>query len=244
MQTHDAAARNLESLSRNPYPGRGIVVGMTPDGRHYVQVDWIMGRSENSRNRIFVREGDVVRTAPFDESKVKDPRLIIYNCARVVRRAHVVSNGDQTDTVLDALARGGTFEEALSTRTFEPDAPNYTARIAGLVDLDDERCAYRLAVIKSVGNRPDFCARHFFGYEAAVPGVGHCVTTYSGDGSPLPAFEGEPQPMPLPDDLDAAADLYWRALNSDNRVSLLVKFIEATTGRADCRIVNKHQAPA
>ena len=240
MNVSETAQANLGALRANAYPGRGIVIGMTPDGSRLVQVYWIMGRSENSRNRIFVRDGDVVRTAPYDESEVKDPSLIIYNAARPLGRKHIVTNGDQTDTIFDTLRGGGTFEEALFTRTFEPDSPNFTARIAGLVDLDDSLHAYRLAILKALGNSPDHCARQVFSYAAGIPGCGHCVTTYAGDGSPLPPFEGEPYLLPTSDDLDELADLYWQALDEDNKVSLLAKSIDPATGRCELRIVNKH----
>jgi IMP cyclohydrolase len=231
---------NMDSLRSNVYPGRGIVIGQTPDGGKLVQVYWIMGRSENSRNRVFVREGDVVRTAPFDESKVKDPSLIIYNCTRVLDRAHIVTNGDQTDTIYDALGSGGTFESALDTREFEPDEPNYTPRISGLVNLDDGLCAYKLGILKTIGNDPGRPVRHYYSFGKAIPGVGHFIATYSGDGDPLPSFEGEPQPVEIPGDIDTALDLYWNALNEDNKVSLLVKFIDPETGSSDVRIANKH----
>ncbi len=231
---------NMQALRENAYPGRGIVIGMTPDSRHYVQVYWIMGRSENSRNRVFVREGDLVRNAPYDESKVKDPSLIIYNAVRSVSRCHIVSNGDQTDTLFDALQTGGTFESALSTRSCEPDAPNYTARVSGLVNLEDQVHAYKLSVIKSVDNDPDLCVRHFFDYARAVPGLGHCIHTYAGDGSPLPCFEGEPYAVELADDIGALAGRYWDILNQDNKISLLVKFMDPETGATDIEIINKH----
>ena len=240
MDLSRIAAANMQALSQNAYPGRGIVIGQTPDARHFVQIYWIMGRSENSRNRIFVRDGDAVRTAPHDASKVKDPSLIIYYCARTVGRRHVVSNGDQTDTIVEALQAGRGFEAALFTRTFEPDAPNFTPRIAGVVSLDDPVHAYSLAVIKSVGGLGERCSRQFFHYEAGVPGIGHCVTTYTGDGTPLPAFEGEPYVLPLADDVEQVAETYWAALNADNRVSLLARLIDARTGRARLSIVNKH----
>ena len=235
------AAANMQALSENPYPGRGIVIGLTPDAHHYVQVYWIMGRSENSRNRTFVREGDAVRTSPHDASKVKDPSLIIYHCVRTRDHWHIISNGDQTDTIVDALERGDGFEAALFTRTFEPDAPNSTPRISGLVDLDDPYHAYALAVIKSASGDGEHCTRQFFHYETAIPGIGHCVTTYMGDGNPLPAFEGEPYVLPLDDDIDRVAETYWAALNEANRISLLAKFIDARTGSTDLRIINKHQ---
>ena len=241
MSIEAAAKANMAALRANVYPGRGIVIGQTPDAKHLVQVYWIMGRSENSRNRVFVADGDLVRTAPFDESKVEDPSLIIYNCARPLGRAHIVSNGDQTDTICDALEGGGSFESALCTREFEPDAPNYTPRVSGIVDLDDELHAYKLAILKTIGNDPGRGARQFFCYENAVPGVGHFIATYSGDGKPLPAFDGEPQPVEIAGDIDAVLDTYWAALNEDNKVSLMVKFIDPTSGETDLRIANKHE---
>ncbi len=244
MDIERLAQANMQALRENAYPGRGIVIGLTPDSRRYVQVYWIMGRTENSRNRIFVRDGDAVRTAPHDESKVKNPSLIIYNCVRTFGAAHVVSNGDQTDTIFDALRGGGTFGQALATRTFEPDAPNFTPRIAGLVDLHDPVNAYKLAILKAVENDGRYAVRHFFDYETAIPGVGHCVTTYSGDGSPLPCFEGEPYPVELRGDAGDVAEFYWDALNQDNKVSLLAKSIDAGTGAVDIKIINKLPSPA
>jgi IMP cyclohydrolase len=221
MSMEELARSNLEALRGNAYPGRGIVI-------------------ENSRNRVFVQEDGTVRTKAHDETKVTDPSLIMYYPVRVYRQAHIVSNGDQTDTILAALQEGGTFEEALMTRTFEPDAPNFTPRIAGLVDLADERSAYQLAILKAQDNNPDLAVRQFFNYAADEPGIGHCITTYKSDGSPLPAFNGEPYVVELMDDVEALADCYWGALNEDNRVSLLAKFIHAETGETDLRIVNKH----
>ncbi len=240
MDISSVVAGNMEALARNPYPGRGIVIGMSPDARRFAQVYWIMGRSANSRNRVFAAEDDLVRTAPFDESKVEDPSLIIYNCIRSFSRCHIVSNGDQTDTLFDAMRSDSGFEEALSTRTFEPDAPNFTPRIAGVLDLDDPVHAYKLGILKAIANHAGHCTRQFFAYETAIPGVGHCVTTYAGDGHPLPAFEGEPKMVELRDDIDEVLDLYWQALNEDNKVSLLVKFIDAESGETDLRIVNRH----
>ncbi len=241
MGIQDVVKTNMEALRANVYPGRGIVIGQTPDGKNLVQVYWIMGRSENSRNRIFVAEGDVVRTAPYDESKVKDPSLIIYNCVRTLGQAHIVSNGNQTDTIYDALAGSETFESALFTREFEPDDPNYTPRISGVVDLDGLH-AYKLSILKTIDNNPAQGVRHFYNYSTPIPGVGHFVATYSGDGNPLPAFDGEPQMVEIAGDIDAVLDCYWTALNDDNRVSLLVKFIDPATGETDVRIANKHEA--
>lgn len=240
MVGSEVAAENMRALAANPYPGRGIVIGQTPDTRHLVQVYWIMGRSENSRNRVFVQDGETVRTAPFDASKVKDPSLIIYNCVRVVQRAHVVSNGDQTDTIAAGLTHGLPFETTLQTRTFEPDAPNYTPRISGVVDLADPGHAYRLAILKAEAQDPDRPLRCFYGFGRATPGVGHCLTTYLGDGDPLPSFAGEPRALPLLNAPEAVADLYWKALNPENRVSLLVKFIDPAGGPCRVRVINKH----
>lgn len=239
MDLLTTAEANLRRLAANAYPGRGIVIGQTPDARHLVQIYWIMGRSENSRNRVFVREGDLVRTAPHDASKVQDPSLIIYHCVRVLGRCHIVSNGDQTDTVFDALRAGDTFEDALFGRSAEPDAPNYTARITGLVNLDDEH-AYKLSIVKVIGHDPGRCVREFFNYGRAIPGVGHCVHTYAGDGKPLPCFEGEPYVVPLANELAEVAEAFWGALNVENRISLLAKFIDAESGRSKVRIINKH----
>ncbi|MFW6188809.1 MAG: IMP cyclohydrolase [Planctomycetota bacterium] len=241
MDVQERAAANVQALSENPYPGRGIVIGVTPDEAHFVQLYWIMGRSENSRNRVFVREGDVVRTAPWDESKVEDPALIIYHCTNSFGRCHVVSNGDQTDTVSDAMRAGRTFEDALFTRSFEPDAPNFTPRIAGVVNLEDPFHAYKLAIVKAVRNNAGYCVRHVFNYETPIPGVGHCVTTYRDDGDPLPAFRGEPYMLELTDEIDQLAERYWQALNEDNKVALLAKFIDLDTGQTEHQIINKHE---
>jgi hypothetical protein len=231
---------NMDALRANVYPGRGIVIGQTPDAKHLVQVYWIMGRSENSRNRVFVQDGDIVRTAPFDASKVEDPSLIIYNCACPVGRAHVVTNGDQTDTIVDALANGETFEDALDTRRFEPDEPNYTPRISGVIDFDDPQNAYKLGILKTIGNNPERPVRHYYNFEAAIPGVGHFIATYSGDGAPLPSFDGEPQPVEMPGSAEDALELYWTALNEDNKVALMVKFIDVSTNAATVLLANKH----
>ncbi len=245
MDLEAIARDNMAALRANPYPGRGIVVGLTPDARCYVQVYWIMGRSPNSRNRVLVGDNELVRTAPHDKSRVEDPALIIYNCARSRGAAqHIVSNGNQTDTIYEALDCGATFAQALETRAFEPDAPHYTPRIAALVDLDDGGCAYRLAVLKSVGGSPEHCTRQFFAYEAALPGYGHCIHTYADDGDPLPPFEGEPYLVETRDGINALAELYWDALSAENRVALLAKFIEAETGQPTVKIINRHEGPA
>ena len=241
MDVAERVQDNMNALAENSYPGRGIVIGLTPDRRSFAQAYWIMGRSENSRNRVFVREADTVRTRAWDESKLEDPSLIIYRCVRSFPGCHVVSNGDQTDTIFDAMKAGGNFEDALFTRTFEPDPPNYTPRIAGVVDLNDPTHAYKLAIIKAIANDGAHCARHVFNYETPIGGVGHCVTTYSGDGAPLPSFRGEPYMVETLDDPAELARLYWEALNEENKVSLLVKFIDVESERTRIEIINKHE---
>lgn len=236
--------QNFESkvhlLKNATYPGRGIIIGQTPGSGQFVQVYWIMGRSENSRNRVFVAEGTSVKTDLVDRSKVEDASLILYHPVKVINRCHIVTNGDQTDTIYESIRDETLFETALNIRSFEPDAPNFTPRISGLVDLDDDRNAYQLCVIKTISNRPDYCTRQYFNYETAVPGIGHCITTYTDDGDPLPPFCGEPFTVALFDDIEATADFYWNVLNEDNRVSLLVKFIDAGTGAWELKIVNKY----
>jgi IMP cyclohydrolase len=234
------AEQYLQSLTNNVYPGRGIVIGLTPDGTKLVQVYWIMGRSENSRNRVFIQEENgFVRTEAKDPAKLTDPSLIIYYPAKHLGGAHIITNGDQTDTIHEALQKNGTFESALATRTYEPDAPNFTPRISGLVDLADAQFAYKLSILKSSGNTEDQTLRHTYSYEKALPGFGHCIHTYAGDGNPLPSFAGEPQLVPLANDADTIANTYWKALNEENRISLLVKTIDVESGESQLLIVNK-----
>jgi IMP cyclohydrolase len=232
--------RNMKNLKQNVYPGRGIVLGLTPDGQNLVQVYWIMGRSVNSRNRIFEAENGFVKTKAFDEAKVEDPSLIIYYPARHYQNCHIISNGDQTDTIYEALQNGGSFETALQTRTFEPDAPNFTPRISGIMNLDAPQFAYQLAIIKSVAHNPDYGTHQFFNYRKALAGVGHCIHTYVGDGNPLPSFDGEPYAVRLPNSMDEIATSYWQLLNNENKISLLVKLINVKTQKADMKILNKH----
>ena len=239
MQSAETARTNFENLSRNSYPGRGIVLGLSSTGEEMLQVYWIMGRSANSRNRVFVVHGEEMRTKAFDESKLEDPSLIIYWPMRLVGRAHVVTNGDQTDTIADALRAGGDFEQALRAREFEPDAPNFTPRISGVVDLDDS-CAYRLSILKSADPEGDSCLRQYFYYEQAARGFGHGITTYRGDGNPLPSFAGEPLLLPLCDGAEATAKFYWDALNADNRVSLAVKAIPLDGRPSKIVVVNSN----
>jgi IMP cyclohydrolase len=235
-----AAEQTINELKQNRYPGRGIVIGLTPDGTRLVQVYWIMGRSENSRNRIFVQEDNgFVRTEAKDPAKLSDPSLIIYYPVKQIGQVHIVTNGDQTDTIFNGVSSDSTFEQALSTRTFEPDGPNFTPRISGYVDLQDQQNSYKLSILKTNKGDSAQTLRQFFHYEQAIPGYGHCIHTYSGDGEPLPSFAGEPTLAPLPDDIDATLRLYWELLDPENRISLLVKTIQRDGGATEIRIINK-----
>jgi IMP cyclohydrolase len=234
------AERTISELKQNTYPGRGIIIGLTPDGTKYVQVYWIMGRSENSRNRVFIaEENGFLRTEARDPAKLSDPSLIIYYPARHTNGAHIVTNGDQTDTIYEALQSGGTFEGALATRTYEPDGPNFTPRISGIVDLNDKQNAYKLSILKSNENDESQTKRQYFHYENAIPGYGHFISTYQGDGNPLPSFAGEPKLAPLFDDAEATAKYYWELLNKENKISLLVKTIRRDNGEAALTVLNK-----
>ena len=228
-------------LSGNPYPGRGILVGMTEDGTKAAVAYFIMGRSENSRNRIFAFHENGVRTLPFDPSKVKDPSLIIYYPVRELPGTLIVTNGDQTDTIRDFILAGSTFEAALDTRTFEPDAPNYTPRISGDLHVEDGKYSYKLSILKSADGRPACTERQLFVYDTPFAGEGHFIHTYQGDGNPLPSFEGEPTRVDIAGNIDEFTDLVWTNLNSDNKVSLFVRFIDIATGRYETRIVNKNK---
>ncbi len=229
-------------LSSNTYPGRGIILGLTPDGNHAAIAYFIMGRSENSRNRVFVYEGRGLRTQAFDPAKLSDPSLIIYSPVRVLDNHTIVTNGDQTDTVYDFMADGKTFADALRTRTFEPDAPNFTPRISGLVTVSDGGFSYRLSILKSNNGNPDSAQRFFYEYVQPVAGEGHFIHTYACDGNPIPSYEGEPTGVVIADnDLDAFTNLIWDSLNEENKVSLFTRFIDLTTGAVESRIINKNQ---
>ena len=228
------------ALSAKSYPGRGIVFGKSADGTKGVIAYFIMGRSENSRNRVFEAVEDGLRTRAFDESKMVDPSLIIYAPVRVLDGDQIVTNGDQTDTVYDGIAAGKTFEDSLRTRTFEPDEPNFTPRISGIFEPKLDR--YRLSILKSAGGNPDSARRYFYEYSAPVAGVGHFIHTYKNDGDPLPSFEGEPTQVVIDaGDIDGFTGSVWNALNEDNRVSLFTRFVDLNTGACETRIVNKHQ---
>lgn len=232
---------NFENLKKNRYPGRGIIIGMSPDSMHMVQVYWIMGRSENSRNRVFVEDNGYVRTKAFDESRLVDPSLIIYYPAKHFHGQHIVTNGDQTETIHDALAKECSFESALNTRSFEPDAPHFTPRISGIVNVEGSPYTYQLSILKSGNDMGEFCLRYYFNYEKGMPGIGHCIHTYAGDGSPLPSFRGEPYELELFDDIGKTARYYWNALDESNKVSLLVKYIEISGGSFRIIIINKNK---
>ena len=229
-----------KELAENSYPGRGIVIGQSEDGRFAAIAYFIMGRSVNSRNRVFVEDGEGLRTRAFDPGKLSDPSLVIYAPVRVLGNATVVTNGDQTDTVYDFMKEGKTFEEALCTRTFEPDAPNYTPRISGVVERTDGACTYKLSILKSGDGDPDAPERFFFAYTPKA-GKGHFLHTYRCDGNPIPSFDGEPTPVKIEGDLDAFTRLVWESLNEDNKVSLFTRFINLETGEWESRIVNKNQ---
>ena len=233
---------NLEALLRgNSYPGRGIVLGVDETGRNAVIVYFIMGRSENSRNRVFEETDDGIITRAFDESKMVDPHLIIYAPVRDLGDGRViVTNGDQTDTVRDFLLAGKSFEDALRTRTFEDDLPNCTPRISGLVTVKNGEAQYRLSILKSDANDDTSVQRFFFDYPQPKAGVGHFVHTYQGNGSPLPSFEGEPEKVTVEGDIEQLALRVWDALDQDNKVSLYVSFISLESGEADTIIINKH----
>jgi IMP cyclohydrolase len=232
---------NINSLKNNLYPGRGIVVGMTPDSKRLVQLYWIMGRSENSRNRIFVNENGFIKTEPWKKEKVEDPSLIMYYAAKHHNSTHIVSNGDHTERIYDIIRQHGKPEDASNNIIFEPDKPNFTPRILGLVELNEKQYAYKLFIFKSFNNNPGFCMRQYFYYETAMSGLGHCMHTYSGDGNPLPSFDKEPYIVPLFDDISETATFYWNTLNKDNKISIFVKFIDLYTTDFKTLIINKNQ---
>ncbi len=237
MEVRDIA----KELKNNPYPGRGIIVGKTGDGRKAVTAYFIMGRSENSRNRVFVEDGEGIRTQAFDPSKLSDPSLIIYAPVRVRGKETIVTNGDQTDTVYDLMSQGKTFEEALRTREFEPDAPNYTPRISALMEVAQGSFSYQMSILKSSNGNSDCCERQTFSYDAPINGEGRFIHTYKQDGNPLPSFEGEPERIFVPDTPDEMADMLWESLNEENKVSLFVRYIDIETGKYETRIINKNQ---
>ena len=230
-----------QELSSTSYPGRGIVIGRSKDGTKAVTAYFIMGRSSNSRNRVFVEEGEGIRTEAFDPSKLEDPSLIIYAPVRVLGNTTIVTNGDQTDTVYEGMKAGESFEESLRCREFEPDAPNYTPRISGILNVADGKFDYAMSILKSNNGNPECCNRYTFTYDNPIVGEGHFIHTYMQDGDPLPSFEGEPTLVDVDDDIDAFTASVWSHLNPDNKVSLFVRFIDIATGEYEPRIVNKNE---
>ena len=230
-----------QELKNNSYPGRGIIIGRSADGTKAVTAYFSMGRSENSRNRIFVVDGEGIRTEAFDPSKLTDPSLIIYAPVRVLGNKTIVTNGDQTDTIYEGLDRQMTFEQSLRCREFEPDGPNYTPRISGVMHIENGEYSYAMSILKSDNGNPDACLRYTYAYEKAVPGEGRFIHTYKCDGNPLPSFEGEPKLVDIPDDMNAFTELLWNSLNEDNKVSLFVRYIDIATGKYETTIVNKNR---
>ena len=228
-------------LAGNSYPGRGIVIGKSADGKYAVTAYFIMGRSENSRNRVFVEDGEGIRTQAFDPSKLSDPSLIIYAPVRVLGNKTIVTNGDQTDTIYELMDKQQTFEQALRTREFEPDAPNYTPRISGLMKIKDGTFHYAMSILKSNNGNPESCNRFTYTYENPIAGEGRFIHTYMHDGNPLPSFEGEPKLVAIEEDIDDFTNTLWNSLNDDNKVSLFVRYIDIATGEYETRIVNKNK---
>ncbi len=236
MQKLDLAAE----LGNNTYPGRGIVIGKSADGTKAVAAYFIMGRSENSRNRVFVEDGEGIRTQAYDPAKLKDPSLIIYAPVRVLGNKTIVTNGDQTDTIYEGMDKQLTFEQCLRCREFEPDGPNYTPRISGIMHIEGGRYNYALSILKSADGNPESCQRYTFAYESPLKGEGHFIHTYMHDGNPLPSFEGEPKRVAIEGNIDEFTEMVWKNLNEENKVSLFVRFIDVATGKYETRIVNKN----
>ncbi len=234
-----ALDQELNSLA---YHGRGIIIGKSTDGQKAVTAYFIMGRSENSRNRVFVAEGEAMRTKAFDESKMTDPHLIIYYPVRVLGNKTIVTNGDQTDTIYNLMDKQMTFEQALRTREFEDDAPNFTPRISGIIHHENGEMNFAMSILKSAEGDDSSCERFTYAYTNPLNGKAKFIHTYNGDGNPLPSFEGEPKTLILPDlAIDDMTDLIWKNLNQDNKVSLFVRYIDLKTGETDTRIVNKNK---
>ncbi len=230
-----------QELKGNSYPGRGIVIGRSEDGKKAVTAYFIMGRSENSRNRVFITKDHGIHTEAHDPSKLTDPSLIIYAPVRVLGNKTIVTNGDQTDTIYDGLAEGKTMAEALLAREFEPDAPNYTPRISGVMHFEASGYQYEMSILKSNQGDARECLRHTFTYGNPIPGQGHFIHTYETDGEPLPSFKGEPKPVTIKGDIDTFTRLIWDGLNEENKVSLFVRYVDLETGTYETRIVNKNK---
>ncbi len=234
--------KSLETeLKSNSYPGRGIVIGKSKDGKHAVTAYFIMGRSENSRNRIFVEDAKGIRTEAFDPSKLTDPSLIIYAPVRVLGNKTIITNGDHTDTIYAGMDRQLTFEQSLRTREFEPDAPNYTPRISGIMHIENGNFNYAMSILKSGNGNPDVCNRYTFAYNNPAAGEGHFIHTYKFDADPLPSFEGEPKPIEIENNINDFTDLIWNSLNKENKISLFVRYINIQTEETQTIIINKNK---
>ena len=228
-----------ELLRDNTYPGRGIIIGKTADGENAVAAYFITGRSVNSRNRVFTEKNGEVFTEPFDAARVSDPSLIIYSAIRSYKNNLIVTNGDQTDTVYDALCKGRCFEDALKTRDFEPDAPNFTPRISGMLTFSGGDFTYKMSILKSIDETGSNCARYFFDYPSKA-GLGHFLHTYICDGNPVPTFCGEPERVAIDNDIEKFTDKIWNSLNGDNKISLYVRYVNLKTGEVKNRLINKN----
>ncbi len=226
-------------LKNNSYVGRGIIIGKTKDDKNAVIAYFIMGRSKNSQNRIFVENGEEVVIYPFDKEKVEDPSLIIYSPIKVLEKQTIVTNGDQTDTIYKYLKQGKTFEQALETREFEPDAPNYTPRISGIVDTTKNEFTYKMSILKSADEFGTKCNRYTFSYNS-LPGIGHFIHTYMCDGNPIPTFQGEPERIEIPNEIETFTNEIWSNLNEQNKISLYVRYIDLQTGKIENRLINKN----
>ncbi|MBE6836542.1 MAG: inosine monophosphate cyclohydrolase [Ruminococcus sp.] len=229
-----------QELKENSYPGRGIIIGKSADGKNAVTAYFIMGRSVNSRNRVFTETEDGIKTEAFDPSKLTDPHLIIYSPVRVLGNKTIVTNGDQTDTIYELMDKQFSFEQALRTREYEDDAPNYTPRISGIMHIENGLFNYAMSILKSDDGNPDSVHRFTYSYYTPINGEGHFIHTYMGDGNPLPSFEGEPKKLAIPNDIDEFTNTLWNNLNDDNKVSLFVRYIDIETGKPVSKIVNKN----
>ena len=229
-----------ELIKDNAYVGRGIVIGTTEDSTKSVAAYFIMGRSENSRNRVFTENGGEIKTEPFDVSKVEDPSLIIYNAVRKLGDSLIVTNGDQTDTIYDLMSEGKSFKEALETREFEPDSPNLTPRISGILNYKDGGFTYEMSILKSIDSEGSDCCRYTFSYPSKA-GLGHFIHTYVCDGNPIPTFQGEPERVEIPNSIDEFTETLWNNLNADNKISLYVRYTDLKTGEFEQRLINKNK---
>ena len=228
-----------ELINGNPYVGRGIVLGKTPDGKKACSAYFIMGRSANSRNRVFTEKDGVIYTEPFDASKVEDPSLIIYAAVRQTGNKLIVTNGDQTDTIYNGILNGDTFENSLRTREFEPDAPNLTPRISGMIEFNDNNFTYKMSILKSADAEGTACNRYTFEYPS-LNGLGHFIHTYVTDGNPIPTFQGEPERVEILNDIDEFAEKIWNNLNADNKISLYVRYTNLSSGEIETVLINKN----